>query len=64
MGFDDFDPWVLTGLMVARILMGGLMMKAGLMMVVVWVDDEGWVLIIDGGWVLIGLMVVGFKIFY
>ena len=44
--------------------MGGLMMKAGLMMVVVWVDDEGWVLIIDGGWVLIGLMVVGFKIFY
>ena len=41
MGFDDFDPWVLIGLMVAGILMGGLMMEAGLMMVVVWVDDGG-----------------------
>ena len=30
--------------------------EAGLMMVVAWIDD--------GGWVLIGLMVAGFRIFY
>ena len=48
MGFDDFDMWVLIGLMVARILMGGLLMM------------EARVLIIDGGWVLIGLIVSGF----
>ena len=35
-GFDDFDPWVLIGLMVAGILIGGLMMEA-------------WVLIVNGG---------------
>ena len=39
MSFDNFDQWVLIGLMVVGILMGGLMMEAGLMMVVVWVDD-------------------------
>ena len=33
----DFDGWVDD--------------EAGLMMVVVWVDDRGWVLIVDGGWV-------------
>ena len=41
MSFDNFDQWVLIGLMVFGILMGGLMMEAGLMMVVVWVDDGG-----------------------
>ena len=29
MGFDNFDSWVLIGLMVARILMGGLTMEVG-----------------------------------
>ena len=41
MDFAGFNEWVLIGLMVARILMGGLMMEVGLMMVVVWVDDGG-----------------------
>ena len=42
-GFDDFDPWVLMILISGfGILMGGLMMEAGLMMVV----D-----LIDGAWV-------------
>ena len=41
MSFDNFDQWVLIGLMVAGILIGGLMMESGLMMVVVWVDDGG-----------------------
>ena len=54
------EGWVLIRLMVAGILMGGLMMEVGLIMVVVWVDNGRWVLIVDGGWVLIGLMVVGF----
>ena len=43
MVFDDFDQWVLMILINGfGILMGGLMMEAGLMMVV----D-----LIDGGWV-------------
>ena len=40
-GFDDFDQWVLVSGF--GILMGGLIMEAGLMVVVVWVDDGGWV---------------------
>ena len=41
MGFNDFDQWVLVSGF--GILMGGLIMEAGLMVVVVWVDDGGWV---------------------
>ena len=41
MGFDGFDKWVLIRLMVVGILMGGFMMEASLMIVVVWVDDGG-----------------------
>ena len=41
MGFDDFDQWVLVSGF--GILMGGLIMEAGLMVVVVWVDDGSWV---------------------
>ena len=40
-GFDDFVQWVLVSGF--GILMGGLIMEAGLMVVVVWVDDGGWV---------------------
>ena len=59
-GFDGFDKWVLIRLMVVGILMGGFMMEASLMIVVVWVDDGGlgidrwwWLGIdqVDGGWV-------------
>ena len=58
---SGFDPWVLMILISGfGILMGGLMMEAGLMMVVVWVDNGGWVLIVNGGWVLNGLMVARF----